>query len=143
MKSLMLFFLTMCLGFALPAQESADLLAEERAVEQFSAAGDQRNAAQLEALLHTEFRTVVNRQFGSEEVSLMDKAVYLQLVKDEKIGGDEREVHLLNVEIVGNNATVQAVLLGKKLRFNSFFSLVKAADGNWQIIGDFPHIEQV
>ena len=75
----------MCLGIALPAQESADLIAVEEAVEQFSNAGDERDTAQLESLLHPAFRTVVNRQFGSEEVSLMDKTLYLQLVKDEKI----------------------------------------------------------
>lgn len=141
MKSLLLFFLAAGLGFQLPAQDGEDLLAVEKAIEQFSAAGDQRDLGQLEKLLHPDFRTVVNRQFGSEEVSLMSKAVYLQLVKDEKIGGDQRQVHFLGVNVVGNNATVHALLLGSKLRFTSFFSLVKAANGDWQIIGDFPHIE--
>ena len=143
MKSLMFFFLASILSVNVQAQESDDLTAIEEAVREFSAASDQQSAEKLEAVLHPQFRAVVNRLFGSEEVSLMDKAVYLQLIKDRKIGGDQRDVHILQMEVVGNNATVRAILAGKAMHFTTFISLVKNVDGSWQVIGDFPHIQQV
>lgn len=36
----------------------------------------------------------------------MDKVLYLQLIRDKKIGGDTREVQLLQVDVVKNIATV-------------------------------------
>ena len=143
MKSLMFFFLASIISVNIQAQESNDLVAIEQAVRDFSAASDQRSPEKLEMILHPEFRAVVNRLFGSEEVSLMDKATYLQLIKDGKIGGDQRTVHILQLEVVENNATVRAILAGKAMHFTTFLSLVKNADGKWQVISDFPHIQQV
>lgn len=143
MKSLLSFFLMMSLGVTLGAQDNEDLVAIEAAVANFAAFGDQQNVAGLEGLLHPQFRAVVNRLFGSEEVSLMDKTVYLELIKTGKIGGDQRTVHLLEVEVVANNAHVKALFVGEKLRFTTFISLVKNPAGEWQVISDFPHIEQV
>ncbi|MEL7226572.1 MAG: nuclear transport factor 2 family protein [Cyanobacteria bacterium J06576_12] len=143
MKSLMFFFLAAFLGFNVHAQDSNDLAAIEQAVRDFASAGDQQNVEKLETVLHPQFRAVVNRLFGSEEVSLMDKAVYLQLIEAGKIGGDERSVHILQLEVVGNNASVRAVLDGKAMHFTTFMSLVKNTDGSWQVIGDFPHIQKV
>lgn len=127
----------------LKAQESTDLLAIQTAVTNFMHFGDQQDHVALADLLHPQFRTVANRLFGAEEVSLMSKELYLQLIKDKKIGGDERQLYILEMEVVGNNATVKAVMEGKVLQFTTFLSLVKSPKGDWTIIGDFPHIEKV
>ena len=125
------------------AQESANLAAIQTAVTNFMDYGDQQDAAALEAILHPEFRTVANRLFGAEEVSLMSKDLYLQLIRDKKIGGDERQLYILDLAVVGNNATVKAVFQGATLQFTTFLTLVKSTEGDWTIIGDFPHIEKV
>lgn len=70
-----------------------------------------------------------------------DKASYLQLIRDKKIGGDTREVHLLQMEATQNVAHVKAILKGKALVFTTYFSLVKLPNGTWQIVEDMPHIE--
>lgn len=143
MKPSMIFLaVTFMSAVGLKAQESADLLAIQTAVTNFMHFGDQQDAKALAAILHPEFRTVANRLFGAEEVSLMSKDVYLQLIKDKKIGGDERKLYILEMEVVGNNATVKAVMEGKVLQFTTFLSLVKSTQGDWKIIGDFPHIEK-
>lgn len=64
-------------------------------------------------------------------------------MRDKKIGGDTREVHILDTEITNNIATVKAIFQGKALRFTTYISLVKLENGAWQIIGDLPHIEKL
>lgn len=130
-------------SFTCQAQQATDLAQIQAVVREFSAAGDQQNTARLDKILHPQYRAIVNRLFGSPDLSLMDKALYLQLMSDKKIGGDTREVFLLQTDISGTTASVKAIFLGKILRFTTFISLVKLPDGTWQIIADMPEIEKV
>ncbi len=125
------------------AQQTDDLAKIEAVVRAFSTAGDQQDATRLDKILHPQYRAIVNRLFGSPDLSLMDKTLYLQLIADKKIGGDTREVFMLQIDIEGNTAFVKAILKGKVLRFTTFVSLVKLPDGTWQIISDMPEIEKV
>lgn len=125
------------------AQNTSDIAIIADAVRTFSNSGDQQDATKLDAILHPQFRAVVHRLFGAPDISLMGKALYLQLIRDKKIGGDSREVHILDMEITNNIATVKAILQGKALRFTTYISLVKLENGTWQIIGDLPHIEKL
>jgi hypothetical protein len=129
-------------GGGLHAQSGGELRSIGTAVREFAAFADLQQAEGLERVLHPQFRAVVNRPFGSTEISLMDKATYLQLIRERKIGGDTREVHLLSVDIVNQNATVKAVFEGKALRFVTFISLVRTPEGQWQVIGDMPDISK-
>jgi Putative lumazine-binding len=131
------------IGMGCQAQDLKDVAKIEATVRQFSSAGDQQDAGQLDKILHPQFRAVVHRLFGAPDVSLMDKALYLQLIRDKKIGGDARDVVLLQTDVEGNIATVKAVLQGKALRFTTFISLVRLENGAWQIVGDLPDIVKV
>jgi Putative lumazine-binding len=122
------------------AQNSQDLTRITAAIQTFSRAADQQDASALDGVLHPQYRAVVHRVFGSSDLSLMDKSLYLQLIRDKKIGGDTRDIHLLEVDVVHNIAQVRAVLQGKALRFQTYISLVKLEDGTWQIISDMPDI---
>lgn len=144
MKHLLIFFTLISMNMTgLFSQQSSDLSAIQTVVTDFMNYGDQQDAVALETILHPEFRTVANRLFGAEEVSLMNKDLYLQLVRDKKIGGDKRQLYILDLAVVGNNATVKAVFEGEILHFTTFITLVKSTKGDWAIIGDFPHIEKV
>ncbi len=123
-------------------QDSQDLTKIGETVRAFSLSGDQQDVGRLDALLHPQFRAVVHRAMGSADLSLMDKATYLQLMRDKKIGGDNREVHILQVDVMNNVAQVRAIFQGKVLRFNTYISLVKLENGNWQIVGDMPDISK-
>lgn len=129
--------------FASNAQNSTDLNSISEAVHAFAQAGDQQDAARLDKILHPQYRAVVNRAFGSADLSLIDKTTYLQLIRDKKVGGDTREVHLVQIDVVNNIATVKAIFQGKELRFTTYVSLVKLADGSWQLVGDMPDIAKV
>lgn len=142
-KSLVLFTMFLLGSLVSQAQQTADLAKIEAVVREFSAAGDKQDAASLDKILHPQYRAVINRLFGSPELSLMDKTLYLQLMADKKIGGDNREVFLLQTDLAGNTASVKAIFRGKVLNFTTFISLVKLPDGTWQIISDMPEIEKV
>lgn len=125
------------------AQNTSDLAKISEVVHAFSAAGDKQDASLLETVLHPQFRAVVHRFMGASDVILMDKANFLQLIRDKKIGGDKREVHILHTEITNNIATVKAILEGKALRFTNYISLVKLENGSWQIVSDMPDVEKL
>lgn len=111
-----------------------------KAVNAFVTSADVQDADALEKVLHPEFRVVLNRQMGSTETSILDRAGYVGLVRDKKIGGDKRTVNFLHVNTHGNNATVIAEFKGQKAVFHSTLLLVKGTDDNWQIVQDFPDI---
>ena len=113
-----------------------------KVVEEYAKAGDNRDTKTLDQLLHTEFRSVVNRLFGSKDLSVMSKTVYLDLMKQEKIGGDQRKVEILNIDVMDHTAYIKARFSGKKLIFTTFLLLAKNADDQWQVVNDMPLVEK-
>lgn len=122
------------------AQNNADVEKITETVMRFAKGGDAQNTEILNAVLDAQFRAAVNRAFGSEELQVIDKNTYIQLIKDNKIGGDDRTVTIQSISIEGNIAAVYATLDGKKLNFRNFISLVKTAENEWKIIQDMPSI---
>ena len=143
MKTLLLLFSLIAFADNPKENISIDIEKISRVVSQFSQSADQRNLQKMEEVLHPEFRSVVNRLFGSEEVSVMDRSIYLNLLKEEKIGGDKREVAIQSVNIQGNTAIVKAILLGKSLRFDTYLQLIKDVNGKWWIVSDMPSISKL
>lgn len=125
------------------AQNGNDEKAISVAVHHFAANADQQDVKKMAAVLDDNFRAVVNRLFGSKEVSIMDKSLYLQLLKDKKIGGSKRDVTILTMNVTNNNASVKAQLTGKDLLFTTYLLLVKNEEGEWKIVNDMPFIEKV
>jgi len=113
------------------------------AVEVFAKSADQQNAAKMGKVLHKDFRALVNRLFGSKDLSVTNKETYLSLLETKKIGGDNRTVVINSINIQGANAYVHATFKGEKLIFNTYLLLVENEDGAWQIINDMPVIEKV
>jgi Putative lumazine-binding len=123
---------------SVPALAQTDKASIEQVVNQFAKAGDQRDVTQLKTLLHDEFRLAMNRLFGSETVTLLTKEAYIKMMEDGKLGGDDRTVQILSVDITQNNAAVKVALKGKALTFQSYYHLVKNGAGQWQLINDLP-----
>lgn len=115
----------------------------KQAVKAFAKSADSRDLEGMDAILAPEFRAALNRQFGGEEVSLMDKSAYMGMLKAGKIGGDKRKVEILSLDIVGNNAAVKARLTGSALRFTTFLTFIRNVEGSWKLVQDFPDIEKL
>lgn len=123
-------------GITLSGQAQDGIAGLSQAIEQFTLAGDEQNAAALEALLHADYRVVWN-QLDKGTLIALDRAAYLQMIKDKKFGGDKRSVHIESIQwIDGGNALVKATLRGAKADFESLFSLVKNQKGEWLIVQD-------
>lgn len=112
-------------------------------VKQFVQGADQRMVEQVDSVLDDNFRAVVNRAFGNDQLMLIPKPVYLDMLREGKLGGDNRTIEFLWTDISGNNALVKARLTGKATVFTTYISLVRNKENQWLIVSDQPHIEQV
>ena len=112
-------------------------------ITQFVQAADIQDADQVATLLHEDFRVVMNQLFGSTDVSFMNKSVYVQLIRDRKMGGDKRTIDFVSVDVVNHNASVKVLLKGKTMVFESLLHLIKTADGKWQLINDLPFATKI
>lgn len=125
------------------SQKSSDEKMVSKIVHQFAASADKQDAVKMEKILDTQYRAVLNQLFGSKEVSVMDKTAYLQMIRDKKIGGDNRKVEILAIDITHNNAAVKARFTGTELNFQTYLFLAKDTHGQWKIVSDMPFIEKV
>ena len=107
---------------------------------QFIKAGDNRSIATLDSVLHQDFRVVANQLNGINTTSLISKSQYLSLMEAGKLGGDQRTVKIESLQIIENNATVRATITGNATVFQTFYSLIKTSNGQWQLIQDLPFV---
>lgn len=110
----------------------------ENLVKEFALMGEQQDAEQLNDLLHDEFRIVMNQLFGSKEVSIMTKQLYLQKIKDKEFGGDKKTVVLSDLSILGNNASAKVQFKGEKTSFTSLIHFVRNIMDEWKLIEEIP-----
>lgn len=108
---------------------------------EFSKAGDANDAEKLATYLDDNYRVVMNRLFGSTEVSLMPKSVYLEKIKSKEYGGDKRDLTIENIVINGTTASAQVTFKGVKMTFISLIVLVQDSEGHWKLISDTPIIK--
>ena len=107
----------------------------------FAKAADMNDADKLAGYLDANYRLVLNRLFGSSEVNIMPREVYLEKIRKKEFGGDTRKVTFDDLIINGTTATVKAILKGKKATFISLITLVQNADGHWKLVSDVPMIK--
>lgn len=122
------------------AQRSNDEKEVERTILEFVKAGDEHDVTRVDLLLDEHFRIAMNQLFGSNNVTIVNKAIYLSKIKSREWGGDKRAATISDVVIVGKNASVKVVTVGEKTTMTSLYQLVKGADGQWRIINDVPSI---
>lgn len=113
----------------------------EKVIIEFSKAGDENDSKKLETYLDDNYRVVMNRLFGSKEISIMSKSVYLEKIRIKEYGGDKRELAIKNIVINGTTASAQVTFKGTKMTFISLILLIQDSEGNWKLISDMPIIE--
>lgn len=72
----------------------------------------------------------------------IDKAAYLQLLRDKQIGGLPRILKFKSVTVIGSDASVLLDMCST-LDFQSFIQLIQDADGNWLLLANLPFVEQL
>jgi hypothetical protein len=141
MKSGILFGMIGLIMSSFSYAQTADAKAVKKTIVAFSKAADQNDAVALSNCLDQHYRIVMNQLFGSKEVSVMSRHVYVEKIKNKEFGGDKREVTIEQLIVNGNTACAKVTFKGIKSTFVSLISLVKNSEGEWLLVGDMPIIK--
>ncbi|MGB3589700.1 MAG: nuclear transport factor 2 family protein [Tunicatimonas sp.] len=131
-----------CLAFLVVTgkAQTSEVRDIEKVVSAFAKAGDENDAEKLATYLDDNYRVVMNRLFGSSEVSILPRSIYLEKIKSKEFGGDERDVTVEDVVINGETASAKVTMKGIKATFVSLMVLIKDAEGDWKLVSDTPTI---
>lgn len=121
--------------------QTKDMEAIKQTITAFSKAGDANDVDELEKYLDDNYRVVMNRLFGSTEVAVMPRSMYLEKIRSKEFGGDTRKLTIENVLVNGNTASAQVTFAGTKMTFVSLITLVQDDKGTWKLISDVPVIQ--
>lgn len=119
-------------------QETAKIM---EVITAFSKAGDEYDYKSLDNYLDDNYRVIMNRLFGSKEVVVMPKAVYLAKIKSKEFGGDKRSLSFKDISINGSTASAEVSFVGSKMAFNSIILLAKDEKDAWKLISDVPIVQ--
>lgn len=118
---------------------------DEKAVEEtiiaFAKAGDTNDADKLATYLDANYRIVMNRLFGSTEVSIMPKEVYLEKIRTKEYGGDNRQVDIESIVLNGSTACAKVSFIGSKMTFISILTLAKDSNNQWKLLSEAPVVK--
>jgi hypothetical protein len=106
--------------------------AASQLIHSFARASDRRDAAALEGILHPAFRVVFTLKPGAAPTTL-DRAQYLQMLREGKIGGADRQVAVSGVAISGGFASASAEMLRPDAVFSGTYALIEQA-GRWMLL---------
>lgn len=108
----------------------------KQTVERFGEAGAQRDLQALEAVLHPEYRTLVNRFAGNPGLTILSRAQYLRRMEAGEIGGNEVDVVFDQVMVHDHSASVQVSFNSDQAEMKLFLLLVQETGGEWKITSD-------
>ena len=112
----------------------------ESAIISFAKFADSQDSKSLDELLDKNFRLVMNQLFGSKEVVIMTREIYLEKISKKEFGGDKREVKIENLIVVGKNASARVQFKGAKMKLVSLIHLVQNSGGEWKLVNDVPTV---
>ena len=116
-----------------------DLPLIEDAIKRFMRGGDESDTTLLDAVLHGQFRVIVNQGvLGAKTLRVLDKPAYLKMIDDKKYGGVPRSVRIASISSAGSVAAAEVHTSSVRSDITSFLHFIKDGDGNWRLIGDTP-----
>ena len=120
------------------AQKPNDEQAVREVITHFAQSADQQNEDILDDLLDANFRVVMNRLFGSSEVSVLTKDAYLGKIRNKEWGGEPRKIRIEDLTIMGNTAYAKVAFRGSQASFVSLLQFIKTKEAHWKLISDLP-----
>ncbi len=112
----------------------------EKAIEAFVKAGDNRDVAALESILHPGFQNIQDGFFDEKGIYVFSKSDYIELIRTKRFGGSPRSLIINSIEQSDNMAIAQATLESEYLIFHSFIICIRD-NGDWKIINNTPTIK--
>ncbi|WP_341836508.1 nuclear transport factor 2 family protein [Chitinophaga pollutisoli] len=112
----------------------------EKAIEAFVKAGDNRDVAALENILHPCFQNIQDGFFDEKGIFVFSKSDYIDLIRTKRFGGSPRSLVINSMEQSGNMAIAQTTLESAYLIFHSLIICIRDT-GDWKIINNTPTIQ--
>jgi hypothetical protein len=131
-------------GFSQQSQNELRAKVQIKAiVENFVKATETRDVFALDTLLNENFRVVANQFPTPDKITVLPKSAYLQLMKEGKLGGDNRTIRVLDVDILQHIAFMKVELKSGKTIFTSYMTFILNTSNRWQLINDMPFVEKI
>ncbi len=118
----------------LPAVSGASDAPIAEAIRGFARAGDTQDVQALDRVVHSGFR-VVFRVAGSDDVTVLDRTKYREMLEAKKLGGSRRKLEIMSVQQSGGMANVHVRMEGTDATFEGVMTLVQNG-GRWKLIQD-------
>ncbi len=106
--------------------------AATQVIEAFARAADRRDVPALEQVLHPSFRVMFTLD-ATKPPTQLDRAQFLGMVRDGKIGGADRQVVVSGFATTDHFASASARMQHKEASFEGVYALVEQ-DGRWWLL---------
>lgn len=102
-------------------------------------AASQRDVNLISPHLHDQYRVVANRFKGSNSTTVIPKELYLNMMREGKIGGTAYEVLFDDIKINRHTAVVDLTYVSKTAPdMHKYLILVQDKDDQWKVVSDIP-----
>jgi len=98
-----------------------------------------RSTEAIDALLHPEFKVLVNKSVALHASTFLSKATYLDMIRSGKAGGDDYKIEDLSIHVMGPTAMAQYTLHGRQTVMHVFLQLLQE-DEDWTIVSNMPYV---
>ncbi len=105
-------------------------------IENYAAGADNRDAAKLETAFHDDFRVIA---LTAEGVRNIDKETYINLIREEKIGGVERVLKIEWITSKNDTARAEIRLKSPMVTFHDDLSFIKDQQV-WRIVNNVTQV---
>jgi hypothetical protein len=112
----------------------------EKAIEAFVKAGDNRDVAALESILHHSFQNIQDGFFDEKGIFIFSKSDYIELIRTKRFGGSPRSLIINSMKQSDHLAIAHTTLESEYLIFHSLIISI-LDNGHWKILNNTPTIE--
>lgn len=139
MRNLILITLLISLSNCKAQNQNNMELKIKEIIASFEKAAASRDINQLSRLLHKDYRVVANRFKGSRTAQIISKEAYLEMMKDEKVGGTSYVINFNDIKITEHTAIADILYVSDIFSdMHKYLVLVKDENDQWKIVSDIP-----
>ena len=136
MKSKLVFLLICFVAIPVFANDNKDVEEIKDIIQLFVESGDKQDPALVDECLFPDGKIFIATKKG---ITVIDHPLYIQLLKDKKVGGLKRTVKIHNIEldVKSMNAVAKVDFISEKAIFHQFIGLskIKATEATvWRIV---------
>jgi hypothetical protein len=134
MKTIISLIMTV-LALTLPSMAQSDEELAEQTIHQLAKATEERDVHAIHYLLHENFQAMKNE-------SAVTKGDYMKMLWEKKLGGEEKEVEITNLELAENMASAKVKISGHSETTELYYYYLFKNGSGWQVLYILPYRTQ-